>query len=140
MTRTVLMRESDVERLRHFGGPVARAVADLADYYMDRQRKVYGVDGAPMHDSCAIVPFVQPEFIAYEDVPIEIELASPLTRGMTVVDRRPIQPGVELKSVRPKRHPNAKMAVNANVRAIIDDLVETILTYDHEFSQETQRG
>jgi inosine-uridine nucleoside N-ribohydrolase len=140
MTRTVLMRESDVERLRHFGGPVSRAVADLAGYYMDRQRKVYGVDGAPMHDSCAIVPFVQPEFIAYEDVPIEIELASPLTRGMTVVDRRPIQPGVELKSVRPKRHPNAKMAVNANVRAIIDDLVETILTYDHELSQETQRG
>jgi len=129
-TRTVLMREADMERLRRSGGPVARAVAELATYYMNRQRAVFGVDGAPMHDSCAIVPFVRPGLIAYEDVPIEIELASPLTRGMTLVDRRPIRPGVELKSVRPKRAPNARMAVEVDVRAVIDDLVETVLTYD----------
>jgi inosine-uridine nucleoside N-ribohydrolase len=130
MTRTVLIREADIQRLRSSGGAVAGAVAGLASYYMDRQRDVFGIDGAPMHDSCAIVPFVRHGLITYEDVPIEVELASPLTRGMTVVDRRTIRPGVELKSVLPKRKANARMAVGADVRAIIDDLVETMLTYN----------
>ena len=50
-----------------------------------------------MHDSCAIVPLVRPAFIRYESVPLAVELAPGLARGMTIVDRRPIVPGVELK-------------------------------------------
>jgi inosine-uridine nucleoside N-ribohydrolase len=128
-TRNVLMREDDIVRLRA-GGRVARAVADLAAWYRGRQRIVYGLDGAPMHDSCAIVPYVRPGLIDYEDVPIEVELASPLTRGMTVVDRRPIQPGVTLKSARAKQKANAKMAVRVDVPGVIGELVDTMLAYD----------
>jgi inosine-uridine nucleoside N-ribohydrolase len=128
-TRTVLMRAADIARLRG-GGRVARAVADIAAWYRGRQLAVYGLDGAPMHDSCAIMPFVRPGLIDYEDVPIQVELASPLTRGMTIVDRRPIRPGVELKSARPKQQPNARMAVRVDVQGVIDALVETMLAYD----------
>ena len=129
-TRTVLMREPDVERLRLEGGAVSRAVADIATYYMARQRAVMGVDGAPMHDVCAIVPYVRPGLIEYEQVPVEVELARGLTRGMTVVDRRTIVPGAVLKSVRMKRPPNASLAVKVDVRAVIDDIVNTMLAYD----------
>ena len=129
-TRTVLMREPDIARLRAGRGPVARAVADIATYYRERQRAVYGIDGAPMHDSCAIVPFVRPELVRYEAVPIAVELASPLTRGMTVVDRRPLQPGVVLRSIEPRRQPNAEMAVAVDVQGIIDEIVDTVLAYD----------
>jgi inosine-uridine nucleoside N-ribohydrolase len=129
-TRTVLMRAADIDRLRSEGGRVSNAVADIATYYRARQLAVNGIDGAPMHDSCAIVPFVRPHLIRYEPVPIEIELASPLTRGMTVVDRRPIQPGVALQSVSPKKAPNANMAVAVDVPGVISDLVNTMLAYD----------
>ena len=129
-TRTVVMRMSDIDRLRKEGGPVSHAVADLAAYYRERQLAVNGIDGAPMHDSCAIVPYVRPTFIRYEPVPIEIELASPLTRGMTVVDRRPLQPGIALKSVVPKKSANALMAVAVDVPAVITDIVDTMLSYD----------
>ena len=129
-TRTVLMREPDIMRLRAGGGAVARAVADIAIYYRERQRVVYGIDGAPMHDSCAIVPFVRPDLIRYEAVPIAIELASPLTRGMTVVDRRPLQPGAVLRSIEKKRPANAEMAVALDVQGLIDELVDTMLAYD----------
>ncbi len=128
-TRTVLMQEDDIDRLRGSGRRTAQAVADLADFYKGRQRAVFGVDGAPMHDACAIVPFVRPELIAYEDVAIEIEFASPLTRGMTVVDRRPIQPGVALQSVRPKKPSNARMAASVDVRGVIDDICAAVLGY-----------
>ena len=129
-TRTVLMRVSDIDRLRTAGGRISKAVADIATYYRARQLAVNGLDGAPMHDSCAIVPYVRPQLIRYEPVPIEIELASPLTRGMTVVDRRPIQPGATLKSVVPKKPPNAKMAVAVDVQGVISDIVDTMLAYD----------
>jgi inosine-uridine nucleoside N-ribohydrolase len=134
-TRTVLMGDADIGRLRSEGGTVSRAVADIASYYMSRQREVMSIDGAPMHDVCAIVPYVRSELIEYEDVPVEVELASRLTRGMTVVDRRSLRPGAQLKSVRPKRQPNASLAVNVNVRGVINDIVETMLAYDRGASQ-----
>jgi inosine-uridine nucleoside N-ribohydrolase len=129
-TRTVLMRERDIARLRAGRGRVAHAVADIASWYRERQRAVYGVDGAPMHDGCAIVPLVRPELVRYEPVPIAIELASPLTRGMTVIDRRPLQPGAVLSSIEPKRTPNAEMAVSVDTQGVIDELVDTMLAYD----------
>jgi inosine-uridine nucleoside N-ribohydrolase len=129
-TRAVLMQEGDIDRLRRSGRRTARAVADLAAFYMSRQRAVFGIDGAPMHDACAIVPFVQPDLIAYQEVAIEVELASPLTRGMTVVDRRPIQAGVALQSIRPKKPLNARMAAEVDVRGVIDHICGAVLSYD----------
>lgn len=129
-TRTVLMREPDIARLRAGRGRVAQAVADIATYYRERQRAVYGIDGAPMHDGCAIVPLVRPDLVQYEAVPIAVELVSPLTRGMTVVDRRPLQPGAALRSIEPRRPPNAEMAVAVDVQALINELVDTMLAYD----------
>jgi inosine-uridine nucleoside N-ribohydrolase len=127
MTRTVLIKEPDVERLRG-GGRTARAVADLATFYMGRQRAVLGVDGAPMHDSCAVIPFVRPELITYRDVPVEVELHGQLTRGMTVADLRTIQPG-EHQTIQPPKPANAKLAVDADRRGIIDAVVDAVLTY-----------
>jgi inosine-uridine nucleoside N-ribohydrolase len=68
--------------------------------------------------------------IAYPDVAIEIELASPLTRGMTVVHRRPIQIGAGLQSIRPKRPSNAQMAAEVNVRGVIDHICNAVLGYE----------
>ncbi len=127
MTRTVLIKEPDVERLRG-GGRTARAVADLATFYMGRQRTVLGIDGAPMHDSCAVIPFVRPELITYRDVPVEVELHGRLTRGMTVADLRTIRPG-EHVAIQPPKPANARLAVDADRRGIIDAVVETVLTY-----------
>jgi inosine-uridine nucleoside N-ribohydrolase len=128
-TRTVLMTEADIARLRG-GGRVPNAVADIAAYYRARQIAVYGIDGAPMHDSCAIAPLVRLDFIRYESVPVAVELAPGLARGMTIVDRRPIQPGAKLSSIQPKALANAEMAVDVSRRAIIDDIVATMLAYD----------
>jgi len=128
-TRDVLMGEGDIARL-DAGGKVARAVGDIARYYRARQRTVYGIDGAPMHDACAIVPFARPGLIGYAPVPIEVVLGANLARGMTLVDRRPIQPGVALSSVQAKKSANALMAVQVDVRGVIDALVDTMLSYE----------
>jgi inosine-uridine nucleoside N-ribohydrolase len=126
-TRTVLVKEPEIARLRE-GGRTARTVADLCAFYMGRQRAVMGVDGAPMHDSCAVVPLIRPELIAYRPVPVEVELTGTLTRGMTVVDLRTVRPGAHA-AVQPPRPANARLAVDVDRPAVIGLAVDAVLSY-----------
>ena len=128
-TRTVLMRAGDIERLRA-GGRVARAIGDLAAFYRGSYTRIYGVDGAPMHDACAIIPFVRPSLIRHEPAALEVSLAAGPARGMTVVDRRGVVPGVDLPPARQPKPANVAMAVEVDRRAVIDELVATLLAYD----------
>lgn len=128
-TRTVLLRQGDIEHLRR-GGRVSRAIADVAAWYRERQLAVNGIDGAPMHDSCAIAPLIDPAFIRYEPVPIAVELGQGLARGMTIVDRRPIQPGAQLSSVAAKCPDNALMAVDVDRPKLIGAIVDAIQHFD----------
>ena len=129
LTRSVLVQDADIARLRASGRRVAGAVADLCAFYGARQGAVMGLEGAPMHDSCAIVPYVWPELIAYEEVVVEVALAPGLGRGMTIVDRRNLVPGADLGRIEPKRPANARLAVDADRRAIVDLVLDTVLTY-----------
>lgn len=128
-TRTVLLSLTEIDRLRR-GGRVARAMGDIAAWYRERQLAVNGLDGAPMHDSCAIAPLIDASFIRYEPVPVAIELGQGLARGMTIIDRRPIQPGAALSSVTPKRPANALMAVEVDRPKLIGAIVDTLLSYE----------
>jgi inosine-uridine nucleoside N-ribohydrolase len=129
LTRTVLVEDGDIARLRASGRKVASAVADLCSFYRDRQRAVMGLQGAPMHDSCAIVPYVRPELIAYEEVAVEVALAPGPSRGMTIADRRHLVRGGDLGRIEPSRCANAKLAVDGDRGAIVDLVLDTILTY-----------
>jgi purine nucleosidase len=129
LTRTVLVQDGDIARLRASGRKVAGVVADLCAFYRDRQRAVMGLDGAPMHDCCAIVPYVRPELIAYKDVAVEVALAPGPSRGMTIADRRRLMSGADLGRIEPRRPANARLAIDADRRAIIDLVLDTVLTY-----------
>jgi purine nucleosidase len=129
LTRTVLVQDADIARLRASGRRVAGAVADLCAFYRDRQRAVMGLPGAPMHDCCAIVPYVRPELITYEEVAVEVALAPGPSRGMTIADRRRLVPGADLGRIEPKLPANARLAVDADRRAIVDLVLDTIMTY-----------
>jgi inosine-uridine nucleoside N-ribohydrolase len=128
LTRTVLVRGSDIARLRA-GGKVARTIGDLVEFYRQSYIRIYGIDGAPMHDSCAVIPFVRDDLIRHEDVHLAVELNQGIARGMTIVDRRGIRAGIELPPPRTPKPANVRMAVDANVQGVIDTLVDTLLTY-----------
>ncbi len=127
-THTVLLRSPDIETLRR-GGRVARAVADIAAWYRGRQLAVNGIDGAPMHDSCAIAPLVDPAFIRYQPTPLAVELAQGLARGMTILDRRPIQVGAALQSVAAKAPANVEMAIDVDRPKLIGAILDAVLSY-----------
>ena len=65
----------------------ARFVADLVDFFAVYHRETYGWDGAPIHDAVAVAQVIRPGIVTTVERNVEIELASDLCRGRTVVDR-----------------------------------------------------
>jgi inosine-uridine nucleoside N-ribohydrolase len=128
VTRETGFRQQDIDRLRAGGGRVARIVADLMQFYLDGQRRVFGLDIAPMHDVCAIFPFVAPELIEYLETSVTIELAGRFTRGMTVCDlRRKRATGTG--AIADAATPNARVALRSQARKLIDRVVDTVIAF-----------
>jgi inosine-uridine nucleoside N-ribohydrolase len=118
--------EADVARL--LAGPnVARHIGELLDFYLRRQRDRLGFDIAPMHDVCAIVPYVKEGLIEYRRCHVGVELTGRLTRGMTVCDLRTLTP--QGRADRGAGEPNALAAIRTEARRLIDHVVATLLSY-----------
>lgn len=129
VTRQTGFDQGDIDRMRGSGKKVAAVLADLMAFYLEKQRQGYGLTVAPMHDVCAIVPYVDDSLIDYLHTSARIELNGTYTRGMTVCDLRNLK-SVAATNMRNATAPNALVAVNARSRALIDRVVDTLLTYD----------
>jgi inosine-uridine nucleoside N-ribohydrolase len=79
--------------VRAIGGAGAVVLADLFDAYLDRAEELTGVRRGGLHDPCAVLAVTHPEVVRSELRRVDVELSGSLTRGMTVVDRRPAPAG-----------------------------------------------
>lgn len=75
-----------IERFRTMGNKVGPIFAELLTYAKQFDWQKYGADRAPMHDPTTVVWLLRPELFSGLHVNVEIETASPLTIGMTVID------------------------------------------------------
>jgi inosine-uridine nucleoside N-ribohydrolase len=125
VTRRTGFDAGDIGRMRASGRKVAGVVADLMEFYLARQRERRGVSVAPMHDVCAIVSYVDAGLITYSDAIVDIELTGTHTRGMTVCEL----PAASGAARRGGRSPNAKVAVAADSRRLIEHVADTLLSY-----------
>ena len=128
ITRRTGFDQSDIDRMRASDRRVARVIADLMQFYLGRQQVGYGLNIAPMHDVCAIVPYVYDSLLQYLHTSARIELTGTYTRGMTVCDVRHPQGSAE-PSLRNRTDANALVAVEVQSRALIDCVLDTILDY-----------
>jgi inosine-uridine nucleoside N-ribohydrolase len=117
---------ADIARLRE-GGRVARVIADLLGFYRARQQEYFGLDIAPLHDVCAIVPYVDPTLLSYRHCHVAVELAGTQTRGMTVCDFRTLTPAGQ--ALRGAGAPNAHVAIAADAPRLVAGVLETLLAY-----------
>ena len=126
VTRRTGFNQTDIDAMRTSRRKVPSVVADLMAFYLARQRERHGLDVAPMHDVCAVVPYADASLLEYVHTRVEVELTGTHTRGMTLCDLRPAR--LSDAEVRPA--PNALVATNAKSRALIERVVETLLSYD----------
>jgi inosine-uridine nucleoside N-ribohydrolase len=115
VTHRALMTETHAERLRA-GGRVGTMVAELWDFYRRWNSRIYEIPGAPVHDALAVAHVISADFLRTELRNVEVDCASELCRGRTVVDLWQIS----------GREPNAQVAVEVDGDAFLDLLVERI--------------
>ena len=127
VTRHTGFNDADIFRLRDSGRKVATVAADLMSFYLARQRERRAVEVAPVHDVCAIVPYVDQSLIDYIEGRVEVELAGVYTRGMTICD---LSANTGAKRPESAADMNAKIAIDAKNRNLIDNLIDTILMFE----------
>jgi inosine-uridine nucleoside N-ribohydrolase len=86
VTHMALFDRSHAERLRR-AGRAGKAVAELADFFLEFHRRRYGFEGAPIHDAMAVAHVIDPTLVTTVDCNISIETKSEFCDGRTVVDR-----------------------------------------------------
>ncbi|MXN44779.1 nucleoside hydrolase [Shinella kummerowiae] len=86
VTHKVLTLKSRVAKLREIGSRPAIALVEMLDFFERFDIEKYGSDGGPLHDPTVIAYLLKPELFSGRDCNVEVEAASPLTVGMTVVD------------------------------------------------------
>ncbi|EIE52265.1 inosine-uridine preferring nucleoside hydrolase [Citreicella sp. 357] len=86
VTHKALVTRPRNAAFRALGTPAGIAVAQMTDFFERFDREKYGSDGAPLHDPCVIAWLLNPALFSGREINVEIETASPLTRGMTVAD------------------------------------------------------
>ncbi len=86
VTQKALFGHSHAERLRGTG-KVGKAVAELADFFLEFHRRRYRFEGAPIHDAMAVAHVIDPTLVTTLECNISIETSSQFCDGRTVVDR-----------------------------------------------------
>lgn len=86
MTHKALTTKARVDRFRQGKTPLMKAVALWIDYFERFDENKYGTDGGPLHDPTVIAWLIKPELFSGRDCNVEVETASELTMGMTVID------------------------------------------------------
>ena len=115
VTHRALMTAEHTERLRA-AGRVGTMVAELWGFYHRFHSRVYEFPGAPVHDALAVAHVIRGDLLRTEHRNVEVDCASELCRGRTVVDLWRIS----------GREPNAHVGVEVDGPAFLDLLVERI--------------
>ncbi|SMY09689.1 nucleoside hydrolase [Flavimaricola marinus] len=85
-THKVLTTTPRIDAFRAMNSAVGDTVAAWTDFFERFDKEKYGSEGAPLHDPCVIAYLIKPELFSGRKINVEIEVASDLTRGMTVAD------------------------------------------------------
>jgi inosine-uridine nucleoside N-ribohydrolase len=115
ITHRALMTGEHAERLRS-AGRVGTMVAELWEFYSRFHRRIYDLGGTPVHDALAVAHVLRGDLVQTRRVNVEVDCASELCRGRTVVD----------VWERTERAPNAHVGVEVDAGGFLDLLVERI--------------
>jgi inosine-uridine nucleoside N-ribohydrolase len=85
VTHRALLTPEHAGALRE-AGRIGAFVADLHGFYARFHAAVYAWDGAPVHDALAVAHVIRGDLVRTERRNVEIDCASELCRGRTVVD------------------------------------------------------
>jgi pyrimidine-specific ribonucleoside hydrolase len=120
VTHRALFTQEHTAWLRSIGRNVASAFAEMLDFRMRAYGEQYGYAGAPLHDPIAVAAVFRPGIITTRDCAVTIETDGTFTAGRSVVDLTGVT-GLP---------PNVDVAMDIDVPAFVDLLLDAIATYE----------
>jgi inosine-uridine nucleoside N-ribohydrolase len=122
------LRDQHIAQLETSGRRVATFIGKVMRFYRARQIAVTGLDIAPQHDACAVLPYLAPRLATYTEYRAAVELDGLLTTGMVVFDKRP----PEMQRSRPSpfadRRP-VRLCTALSGAEVIETIMDAILAY-----------
>ena len=136
LTRQAFVTKKDLEILEKIDNNVARFCYELLKFFIKSYHKSAALDGAILHDVCAVAWAIDESLITSAELHVQVELQGKYTRGMTVCDYRHLQnenPLIELdhEAIKPFRGepPNTAVGLALDVDRFFTLLYDTIRSY-----------
>jgi inosine-uridine nucleoside N-ribohydrolase len=122
LTHQLLASPQRIAAVRAIGTPLAVILADLLTFFSGTYMSLYHdrFVGAPVHDACAVLAITHPELFTMHPAHVAIEVNGTHTRGMTLVDRRPLK---NLPA------PNVTMVETVDADAVFAVLTSTVASF-----------
>lgn len=86
VTHKALTTAKRIEAFRSLGNKVGDACVAMLEFFERFDEEKYGTDGGPLHDPNVIAYLLKPELYSGRHCNVEIETASELCLGMSVID------------------------------------------------------
>jgi inosine-uridine nucleoside N-ribohydrolase len=91
--RKVLFSPTDLLGLPSDGTAACRFLRQIVPYGIAATSNLYGVEGFHLKDVLGVVAVAMPALFRTRHMRVDVETRGELTRGMTVFDQRPWEPG-----------------------------------------------
>ena len=117
MTHKAVITKEEVNKLKMSEKKVLKVLTDLLEYFMSTYKKVFGIEGAPLHDPTAIAYLIDFNMFTWDELNVVVELNGKFTRGQTVAD-------VWKTS---GRSPNVRVLKNIDRERFFNVLLETLM-------------
>jgi inosine-uridine nucleoside N-ribohydrolase len=118
-THQARIRPEERERIRAFGTPVGRMVAELMQWYGQHHQRRFGWDAPPVHDALAVAAVMNPDLLETKHVNVVLETTGTYTAGRTVCDLNGTT----------GRPPNADVALGVDREAFVELFTEGLARY-----------
>ena len=128
LTSRTGLTDHHIARLESSGRRTAIFIGGVMRFYRERQIAVSGLDIAPQHDACAVLPYLAPHLASYAEYRAAVELDGSLTTGMVVFDRRPPEMQRSRPSAFADRRP-VRLCTRLSGAEVIDTILAAILAY-----------
>ena len=89
VTHRLQATPSRIDSVRNLPGSLAETLSQLLTFYSAGEvARNADMQGAPVHDACAVLALTHPHLFTMDRHHVEVETEGSSTRGMTVIDRR----------------------------------------------------
>ncbi len=124
VTNKALMSFEEIDGIIADKGVISSKVGPLLKFFANANKKIFGLNGAPIHDALAVAAVIDPTVVGTKFLNVVVDTSSELSRGATLVD---IYGATE-------RKPNVDVALKVDTPKFVGFMLDSIKKLDRKFA------